>query len=341
LKLSIGIPSYNRPNELKELLKSIILQNNNEIEIVISEDCSPLQSTIEEVVKKFKSKNSNFKITFSSNKINLGYDANLRLLLEKCSGDYVLFMGDDDKLLPGAIDSVLHAIENKDVAVVLRAWQSFDGKKIIGSHKYFSKDILFNAGQNTIVSFFRRSVFISGLVVRRQDAIALHTDKFDGLLLYQLYLVGMLLSKNKGYYISKIIVERKLGSDHYFGSSKIESKKFSPQELTPQHSITFVTGLFEIARYLNNFNPGLKKKIERDIGMFSYPMLEIQYLKLSKLNFLKYAIDLSKIGLYKAPMFWLYSISLFILGSNVCNFFIKSIVNLLGYTPSLRFSRNT
>ena len=51
MKLSVAIPAFNRPVELKEALESLAFECTKDIEIVISEDHSPLRDKISEIVK--------------------------------------------------------------------------------------------------------------------------------------------------------------------------------------------------------------------------------------------------------------------------------------------------
>ena len=59
LSFSIIIPVYNRPDELRELLESLVRQTDSEFEVVIVEDGSEIKSTA--VVEDFKGK---LKITY-------------------------------------------------------------------------------------------------------------------------------------------------------------------------------------------------------------------------------------------------------------------------------------
>lgn len=337
MKLSIGIPAYNRPIELEEALNSIVSQCTNDVEVLISEDASPMQNEIARVVTDFKNLFPKLHIIYSANSQNLGYDANLRSLLSKCSGEYVLFMGDDDRLFPNAIEKILLAIEKSDIGVILRAWQSFNpvNDEVLDVHHYFKGDRFFKYGQDAIASFFRRSVFISGLVVRRQDAKELDSSIFDGLLLYQLYLVGMILIKSNGYYIDDLLVERRSGAEHFFGTSSAEKGSFEPNKLTPAHSIKFLSGLFIIANHLDKYSQGVSEKILKDLCRYSYSMLEVQAVRLSRFHFFKYSVALSRLGFSKSPVFWLYTLGLLIFGPYLCNLLIRLIVKTLGFTPLL------
>ena len=64
--LSICIPSYNRPEELYRLLKSIDIKANDKVEIVICEDYAPRREEVRQQVNKFKLE-SNYKICYHEN----------------------------------------------------------------------------------------------------------------------------------------------------------------------------------------------------------------------------------------------------------------------------------
>ena len=52
-EISVCIPAYNRPEEFKELLETVVTQDYDNFEIVISEDCSPLAEEIAEISQRF------------------------------------------------------------------------------------------------------------------------------------------------------------------------------------------------------------------------------------------------------------------------------------------------
>lgn len=102
--LSICIPSYNRPQELRRLLDSVdSVQYADEIEIVIQEDRAPLRNEVREQVEQYQA-HAGFRVVYHENETNCGYDKNLRTVAERAKGQYVIYMGDDDIFLPGALD---------------------------------------------------------------------------------------------------------------------------------------------------------------------------------------------------------------------------------------------
>jgi glycosyltransferase involved in cell wall biosynthesis len=323
-------------------LESIGRQGLGDWEIVICEDRSPRRAEIAEAVSQFCREYPELRVHFYSNEENIGYDANLRRLLDRAVGDYCVFVGDDDLLAPGALVRICEATTYPNVGVVLRAWTSVgkESGKQIEDFRYFKTDRLFSPGIESVAALYRRSVFFSGLTVLRAAAKTHHTDRFDGTLLYQLYLVGQLLMRHSAYYISNIVVLRRVGGEHYFGSSAQEKANFCPGRTTVSHSLAFVTGMLNIARALDGeMNSGLFKLILQDISRYSYPLLEIQAQQLNRREFRDYAKRLAKLGLGKSPFFWGYYVAIRYIGVSISNLLIRKIKQMIGRTPQLGGSK--
>ena len=109
IKLSILIPAYNRPEHLEELLLSLTSQVNKEIEIIISDDCSPKSNEIKMVINKYKKLVPN--LIFYYQELNLGEVGNKNFLYKKAIGKYLLYIGDDDLFEAGAIRNFLELID--------------------------------------------------------------------------------------------------------------------------------------------------------------------------------------------------------------------------------------
>jgi glycosyltransferase involved in cell wall biosynthesis len=337
--LSVCIPAYNRPNELKKLLQSLGGETLTSCEIVVSEDCSPRRPEIEDVVRAFARSRPDVTLRYLSNIATLGYDGNLRRLIDIAEGEYCVFMGDDDLLVPGALKLLQEAVRNTGVGVVLRAWRAVDKETlaILHEHRYFSGDRFFDAGPQTVAAFFRRSVFISGLTIRRDAAARAATSEYDGTLLYQLHLVGTILLRMNGFYLSSPIALNRQGGEHFFGSSDAERNRFEPGKLSPAHSLRFVEGLLRIAKGLDKaeVNKKLYDLILMDVSRSSLPLLAIQAKRLRKSEFAEYGRNLASLGLGRSTLFWAYYFGLLIGGPHVCEAAVGAWVRIIGRTPVL------
>jgi abequosyltransferase len=335
MKISVCIPAYNRARFLPELLDSIISQIDGGSEILICEDSSPERNKILEIVTGYQDRYPNL-INLILNENNLGYDANLRSLISHAKGKFCLFLGNDDLLYPGALQEI-HSILNKhkECGVIVRSYATFDNdpQSINQIFRYFPDELVVAPGKNAIALAFRRSVVIPGMVIHRDSALKLTTDKFDGSLLYQLYLVGMILAERAVVFTPKVLALRRDGIAPDFGNSISEQGKFTPKEQTPESSLHFMLSMFKIAKYLEiQTNLPVNKLIQSDIGAYSYPILAIQ-AKGSRLTFLKYCIGLGKLGMWNQPFFYFYAVVLMILGPSYSEQAIKLIKKCLGHAP--------
>lgn len=333
--ITVCIPAYNRSKLLPDLLDSIVGQVGAEFEILICEDASPERELIRRVVYEYI-KIEPCKIRYYENSINLGYDGNLRQLIELARGEYIFFMGNDDLMAAGALAAVATAVQaNPSVGVVLRSYSSFISSpdKPVQIFRYFDKNSFFPAGPLSIATFFRRCVFISGLVLRRDSALELSTNRFDGSLLYQQYLVGNILAKENGIYLTDILSYHRLGGVPDFGNSEAEKGLFVPKMQTPQSSINFMKGMLLIAKSIE-IETGLRvyKKILFDLGNYIYPVLAIQADK-RRFVLINYMLKLMALGFWRVPNFYVYSVGLLIFGKNWCDKLISLIKIRLGRAP--------
>ncbi len=113
-KLSICIPTYNRYQHLTNCLNSIILNTNyqkEDIQICVSDNCSTDET--ESVVRDAQEK---IDIVYKKNKSNVGMARNFLEVVNMADGEYIWIIGDDDLLLPPAIEALTQLIDrNSDV----------------------------------------------------------------------------------------------------------------------------------------------------------------------------------------------------------------------------------
>ena len=104
--LSICIPTYNRPEHLKNCLNSISKQNSKNFEVCISDNAS--KTDIGKLIRPFKKK---FKIRYKKNKRNLGFAMNVLNVSLMAKGKFIWFLGDDDLLTINSINILLRLIK--------------------------------------------------------------------------------------------------------------------------------------------------------------------------------------------------------------------------------------
>lgn len=334
--ISICIPSYNRPQELSRLLKSINASNSDDIEIVICEDKSPKRDEIRGVVKNFQ-KGTKFKIIYKENEKNLGYDRNLRELAKSASGEWIVYMGDDDVFIVGALDKLIKFLRtNDDAGYVLRSYEVVHYNGTTEKFRYFEENKFFQAGYETYTMLFRKSVFISGFTIKRDFILPYLINDFDGTLLFQLYLAAEVVLKYPSAYFDEPLTqqyEKELKPE--FGSSEAERKFYTPGTVTIENSINFMKGFLKIAGYLDKkYNFYSAVIIQKDISKYSYPVLSIQREKGLK-EFFRYVKELNKLSFNITIYYYVYVVALALFGKKSCDNLITMIKKILGRTPRL------
>jgi abequosyltransferase len=336
--LSICIPAYNKVDEIGQLLASIAAQPFDDFEVVVSEDCSPRASEIEQAVRDFAARHPQLVVRYSQNERNLGYDGNFRALLSKARGEYCLYTGDDDLIAPGGLDALATALRrHPHVAAARCSWATFDSASLQATayHRYFATDRYFPPGVGTVVTFFRRFVVIAGLVLHRESALKYNTDRYDGTLLYQLHVVANVLLDAPGLFVAQTIsMARGDVKVHFFGSSEAERKHYTPGKLPPGHSLAFMRGMLDIARGVER-DRGVQMAgaIARDVANYSFPVLSVQAERSSRMQFARYAIDVARMGLGRSPLFAVYFVMLVTLGPKLSQRAIELVRSRLGRTP--------
>ena len=318
------------------LFRSVLNQNYPRTEIVISEDCSRERAQISEVVQLYRRRGVDC-IRYFENEKTLGFDGNLRGLFARATGDYCVMMGNDDLLCPGALHTIgtLFAA-HPEVAVAIRSYGWFDDdptqvKQIV---RYFPTSRIFDPGEDTAVTFFRRVGALAGLVFRREDAVAAASDRFDGTLYYQVYLAAELLLKANGLYIAETIAICRDGKPD-FGQCSAELGRFQPGIYTSEARITMVRSLLDIATYMDDaYHCRLYSRVLKDMGNYSYSFLAFQ-ATLSFADFWSYYRSLGQLGFDRNPLFHIYFWSLALLGKGRCEAVIKFLRSTLSATPRL------
>jgi len=100
LKLSLIIPLYNRPDEIRELLESLCLQEDKDFEVIIVEDGSQVKS--EAIVNSFTDR---LKLQYFF-KDNSGPGQSRNYGAERAKGNYLVFLDSDCIIPPGYINAV-------------------------------------------------------------------------------------------------------------------------------------------------------------------------------------------------------------------------------------------
>ena len=338
--LSVCIPAYNRARFLHPLLRSISEQESDPgaaIEIVISEDASAERCLIAAIAQDAASK-CRWPIRYYENEANLGYDANVRRLIELARGEYCLFMGNDDLLAPGALRTLLRALaDHPDTGLVLRGYACFDERNAepYGEVRYVSRPTVLTSGREAVSICFRRSGVISGYVVARQPALEAATDRFDGGLYYQLHLTAAVLQQRPALILPDVLVLCRAGIPPDFGGAESERDHFVPGHYTPEARTRMLKGALEILdAHPELRQDGTRSAILKDYARHFYPFVMDQ-LDLPPSKYLRMCRAMAKTPVGRFPSFYLNCALAYLLGRERCDAVIQWLRSRFGRTLRL------
>lgn len=117
--VSIGCPTYNRPEGLRCMLECLINQTYSNLEIIVSDNCSEGEET-EQIVQDLMKKDSRIKYFRQEN--NIGSFNNYKFLLEQAQGDFFAWACDDDIRDPEFVNACIQEFERLKTPLVVNSY---------------------------------------------------------------------------------------------------------------------------------------------------------------------------------------------------------------------------
>ena len=126
-KLSFCIPTCGRPDELCNLLRQILPQleeRSSEVELIIKDD-SPdgMNLEAEKLFKKSGLSGYYYK------GLKEGLDLANIFLATHAKGEYLWWCGDDEEVLPGAIEKIFDILKNRNVSFIFMNFLTFGNSR--------------------------------------------------------------------------------------------------------------------------------------------------------------------------------------------------------------------
>ena len=145
MKFSIAIPAY-KPEYLDEAVSSVFAQTFGDWELIVVDDASP--ADLRTIMAPYL---ADPRVQYYRNEQNFGsvnVVNNWNRCLEYCKGDYVICMGDDDKLLPNCLADYAALIAEYPGLGVYHA-----RTEIIDEHSRFSDVTASRCAYESVYSF--------------------------------------------------------------------------------------------------------------------------------------------------------------------------------------------
>jgi GT2 family glycosyltransferase len=113
--LSVIIPTYEREDDVRNLLSSL-KQDINHLEIIVVDDCSPNPSIFDSIKADYQ------RVKFIHSEKNAGPGASRNIGAKLAKGEFLLFLDSDTKLVNGSIDILLQFINSRPEVNVCTGW---------------------------------------------------------------------------------------------------------------------------------------------------------------------------------------------------------------------------
>jgi glycosyltransferase involved in cell wall biosynthesis len=110
--VSVGIPTYNRPEGLRRTLNCITAQTYRNLEIIVSDNCSPSLEPAR-IAREFAGRDG--RIVFHRQDPSLGMLGNFRFVLDRARGPLFMWAADDDEWAPRFIERCVGAFNERVV----------------------------------------------------------------------------------------------------------------------------------------------------------------------------------------------------------------------------------
>ena len=135
-KVSVIVPTYNRPEILKRALKSVAEQTHQNIEIIVINDGGV---DVSDVVNQFEN------VVYISKQENKGLPAARNTGIRLATGKYITYLDDDDIIYPHSVETMVNALDNNPEKLVYTRWHKWINEEIKAesvSHVYTKNRLL-------------------------------------------------------------------------------------------------------------------------------------------------------------------------------------------------------
>jgi glycosyltransferase involved in cell wall biosynthesis len=115
--LTIAIPTFNRNKQLNVMLEVLLPQLTPECRLLVVDNAStiPVETSSKDILAKYVDRD----VQLIRNRFNIGGNANIMRCFEYSETEYLWLLGDDDKLFPSSISSILKSIKEHPQAVFI------------------------------------------------------------------------------------------------------------------------------------------------------------------------------------------------------------------------------
>jgi Glycosyl transferase family 2 len=325
--LTIAVPVYSRPDELRQLLNSIAGMAVLPGEVLLCEDQSPERQLISRIAFEWKHifASKGCVLRYVENDENLGYDGNVRNLFVRATRTWVMLLGNDDAMLPDAVPAMQRFITaNHGIRLISRTFVRFsmDIRNVVGITKLSDCDHVYTKENASPGMILRLCGFVGGLIVNREWACSAATDKYDGTLYYQMYLAAEAFCMNGIGYIATPLVGSRAGNPPLFGSAPSEQDAHVPGAYSAKARAAMWSGILRICCDVERrTSVPMSRSVRRELsGRQSFHVFELVAVQ-GRRETIALIHEFSQLGLMGHPLPWIISGLGLLMGRRIRYFF--------------------
>ncbi|MBD2306539.1 glycosyltransferase family 2 protein [Chroococcidiopsis sp. FACHB-1243] len=260
--VSVIILTYNRPEYLKKAIASAVRQTYRNIEIIVSDDCSP--DNPQAIIDEFQDP----RIRLRRNPQNLGIALNVTSAFREAKGKYVASLNDDDLWNEDYLAKLVPYLDaNPDLVVafcdhyVIDSEDKIDYLRTEENTRYWQRSRLKEGIYQPFyeLSVVDQSVFIALATVIRRDAIDWDSIPLEVGLFWDLYLAYLACRSGKGaYYYPERLTRYRI---HPQSETQISGKKNVQAKIRTGKAGIFCYEQFISDKRLQQFRPYFRAKL--------------------------------------------------------------------------------
>jgi glycosyltransferase involved in cell wall biosynthesis len=196
MKITVCIPTYNRPDELKKALNSVLAQSYTDFEMIIADNASS-NAQVQDIGLEYSLRDP--RIKYIRHDSNIGACKNYLFLETMVQTDYFIWLGDDDYWSSNHLESLVLKMDD-DLVMVFPDVRLVDSAGLItssGLKRIYSgcvSDLDFldswskhGAGYPFYGLYNLKNFYKSGLKFEFEDDLAYYNE---GIFLHKLFLNG-------------------------------------------------------------------------------------------------------------------------------------------------------
>jgi glycosyltransferase involved in cell wall biosynthesis len=276
--VSIGIPTYNRPDALRRILSIAVSQTYPHLEIIVSDNASS-DYRVKEVVEEFIKKDA--RIKFYQQEHNKGLLYNTEFVLKQAMGEYFTWFSDDDWRSPEFVETLVKELEqNPQVNFAFCDYHEVyeDGSPALGyplTHIPIFKPFTSQSRLKRILNYFwqdgqlgKANIFYSVFRKVALDQLDLKKISDNYTLLNMDCLIDFsLLQKSSVAIVPQAMCTLTCGNKKYYFDAQVKNNKTSIL-----NRITNVWGIYKKDRtpYIKNTHSVVEKIIIYGLSLFKF-----------------------------------------------------------------------